>query len=267
MDHSSFCGEFTRLISARLPSAVIPDQDPSSIARHGRWHYPSVRDQNAYFFDCGTAYRQYLAGAPLAEIADAAEYGFLQHQWNVSAASAGQEIIGAVPPQWALRLRPASEDPAGDLSPFCLCWDRYLLEPLCRFLLSASLSFQPVRAEDLARLGTDEAGFWERFWRELPQQDPPELGSDLILTGRRGLYGAAVLFYPGLLSRLYGRFSDFRLLLSSPHEAVIFPAAGVPQQDGTGRPGAWILSGAAAEAQGFVPALFQYTVEAGLTPC
>lgn len=267
MDHVSFCGEFYRLISVRLPSAVLPEQDPASLARHGGWHYPSVRDKNAYFFDCGTAYRQYLAGAPLTEIADAAEYDFLHHQWDLSAASVGHEITGAVRPQWALRLRPAAENQAGDLSPFCLCWDRYLLEPLCRFLSSASFSFQSVRSEDLARLGTDEAGFWERFWKELPQQDPPELGGDLILTGRRGLYGAAVLFYPGLLSRLHGRFSDFRLLLSSPHEAVIFPAAGVPQNDGVRRPGARIPNADAAEEPGFVPALFQYTVETGLTPC
>ena len=299
MDYMSFSREIFRLISLRLPAALLPDPDPAFLSRYGGWFYPSARDPHAFFFDCRTAYRSYLAGATLSEIADALECDFLSHQWEACGIRARLLSPSGAGPQWALRLRSVTgSDPLPSRS-LCLFWDRYALEPYCRFLGSDSLQFRPVAEEDLALLSSGESAFWERFWRELAVQDPPELlavteegreaeavwdapekvynapeeadaagppADCYLLSGRRGLYGAAVIFYPNLLRLLHRRFGCFRLLLSSPHEVMLFPEGGRYQPEDTVRM-LYEVREKSDPAGGLVPALYQYTVDAGLTPC
>ena len=283
MDYTSFCGEIFRLLSARLPASMLPGQDPAETARTGGWYYPSARDRSAWFFDCRNAYRQYLAGVSVSAIADTMEYSLLLHQWDSLPASLRPEPAGGITPEWALRLRPFSGPPPDPSASLCLLWDRYLMEPCCRFLSSDSLLFQPVNLRDMDILGTDEAGFWARLWEELPLQDPPVLsailpdgcfadvssetsGQRCILTGQRGLYGAAVLFYPGLAARLNARFSGFMALVSSPHEAVLFPGDIVSSSEEAFRLLYELREKAGPADTDLFPELYQYTVEAGLIP-
>ncbi len=291
MDYTSFSREICHFISLRLPAALLPDPDPAFLSRCGGWFCPSARDPHAFFFDCRTAYRSYLAGASLSEIADALEFDFLSHQWEVLGIRTRLLRPADAGPQWALRMRSVTGSDTLASRSLCLYWDRYALEPYCRFLDNDTLQFRPVMKEDLALLNTGETSFWERFWRELAAQDPPELtavseermpetvwdqpeGAEAAvppadcytLSGRRGLYGAAVIFYPNLLRLLHQRFGSFRLLLCSPHEAMLFPEGGRYQPEDTVRM-LYEVREKSDPGGGLVPALYQYTVDAGLTPC
>ena len=288
MDFSAFSSEIFHMLSERLPEAVICDCSPETAVHAGGWYYPSARERSAWLFDLKGAYHQYLSGASVCDIADAMEYDFLMHQWDLLAASLPDGLLSFPAPEWALRLKDGGGGPERGSS-LSLFWDRYILEPCCRFLAAdslSSLSFRPLTQESLARLETDEDGFWERFWREIVLQDPPVLlppssdagsppgkspvpgGEDYrILTGTRGLYGAAVIFYPGLLGGLHRQYGDFRLLITSPHEVLLYPRGNASAADETFIRLRAERETADSDGAAFLPGLYQYTVDAGLTPC
>lgn len=288
MDYSAFCREIYNLLSPRLPLRLQSESDSASLLRQGGWYYPSLRDKDAWFFDLQKAYSYFLSGTDCRVIADAMESAFLMHQWKKTEPFLNAPLSSSSSLRWSLRIRPVREAAFLPDNAHFLYWDKYILEACCR----TEDSFEMHTLLSVEKDSRQQEGvyFWPLFWSELIRQDPPVLFSNhphqihkeinltanplgrmdypkensYILTSRRRQFGAAVLFYPGLLERIAAFLSGFLILLSSPHELILFPGKGMMMRD--------ILEYALDEARAespeeekrFTPGLYQYTVGKGL---
>lgn len=292
MDFTSFCREIYSLMLPRLPLQGQTVLSLTALARQGGWYYPSARDKHAFFFDCHSAYRAYLNGAEPVRIADAMESSFLESRWEAEGRVAETLSRANLTPEWGLRLSPLKESAYLPADAFYLCWGPYILEPCCRFDRSPSFRYHSLSPGELLPPLREERNFWPFFWRELIRQDPPRLfapmplmppreidlsrpeyppdptpkESSYILTSRKTRYGAAVLFYPGLLARIHRMLSDYYLLIASPHEAALFPGDGPFLKDAL-HSSLRERSRLSQTENTFPPALCQYTVDRGLHLC
>lgn len=291
MDFSAFCREIYSLISARLPVYLQVETDLRTILHQGGWHYPSSREKNAYFFDCTRAYKHYVSGMELSLIADSMEHAFFCRQWDAVIRMAEPLSKAYSAKQWSLRIRPAEDISFLADSAYYLCWNQYILEACIR--QDPALSFRSVLPEDLPEDCHEEVIFWEQFWKKLVRQDPPVLFAlksmntlqelklhapkswpsqdyasvTYILSSRNIRYGAAVIFYPGLLNRIHKTISDYYLLISSPHEVRIFPGNSSYLRDSLTAKLEEKLPASETQKNTFTTSLYQYTVERGLTSC
>lgn len=291
MDFSSFCREIYSLISARLPVHLQAETNLRTILHQGGWYYPSSRDRNAYFFDCAKAYKHYVSGMELDLVADALEHAFFCRQWEAGLPLMESSSNHANARQLSLRIRPAEDLSLLPGSAYYLCWNQYILEPCLR--QDPVLSYRSLLPADVPENVREDSLFWEFFWNKLIRQDPPliyaltpsrglrELKLHMpkywpvqdparityILTSRKVRYGAAVLFYPALLKRIHRILSDYYLLLSSPHEVRLFPGNSPYLRDALQANLEEKHPAFEAPDSHFPPALYQYTVERGLTSC
>ncbi|MBQ7146627.1 MAG: hypothetical protein IJR95_07670 [Lachnospiraceae bacterium] len=291
MDFSVFCREIYSLVSARLPLHLQVETDLRTILHQGGWYYPSSRDRNAYFFDCAGAYKHYVSGMELSLLADALEYAFFCRRWDAGLPLPDTLSKTASPRQWSLRIRPMEEVPLLPDSAYYLCWDRYILEACLR--QDPALSYRCILPEDVAENVREESLFWEFFWNKLIRQDPPLIYAQMpsqglrelklhsprswpvrdsasltyILTSRKIRHGASVIFYPRVLSRIHHILSDYYLLLTSPHEIRLFPGNSAYLRDSLQSMPEEKPPAFENRDTPFPAALYQYTVERGLTSC